>query len=542
MLEVFASRSGPPSLKINGRAYHSPFDPVREAERFLDTALGRGADASIVVVLGEGLGYLSRALRERSPSARVISLQYSPDLPLSPASPTDTWDPGRGDVADFLRARIGELDVEGLRIVEWPPAAQIFPEESRRIQASLQQVLRELNGSLVTTISAGKLWLRNCLANFLSMDSSLRGELCSRARPIIIAAPGPSLESAAPLLHELRSNADLWALPSSAPFLRSAGLTPDLLVMTDPGYYAVTHLQFDAPLCPVAMPLSAARGLWRLRRPGGEAPESAFTPLLLFQPGLIEETLLEEAGVRAPRTAPHGTVSATALDLALSSTTGPVIFTGLDMCTRDLASHARPNAFELYLLLRATRVEPYHGLSYRRNADQDAVPLEADRTARASRALRTYAGWFSTSAAGRRAYRLFPSAVDLPGLTSLDENSARRMLRECPPSIPGSRLSPDPGFPSREKRQRIVARILNRWLGLVSAGLEGARGAEGFTALGRHPSLLPLVYSLEARLLLETKRKARLGDASGARDSAVVLLESCRAFLETVGAKALHAA
>ncbi|HVO37896.1 MAG TPA: 6-hydroxymethylpterin diphosphokinase MptE-like protein [Spirochaetia bacterium] len=541
MLEVFASRAGPPSLKIDGRAYHSAFDPVREAERYLETALGAG-DASTVVVLGEGLGYISRAVRDRLPAARVISIQYSRDLPAPPAERADTWRPGAEEVSDFLRARLGELDVEGLRVIEWPPGARIFPEESRRVQTSLQQVLRELTGSFVTTVAAGKLWLRNCIANFLAMDSALQGDLCSRTRPIIIAAPGPSLETAAPLLLELRAKADLWALPSSAPFLKAAGLTPDLLVITDPGYYAVTHLQFDAPQCPVAMPLSAARGLWRLRRPGVTSPGGTFGPLLLSQPGLIEETFLKQAGLQAPRIAPHGTVSATALNLALASTTGPVIFAGLDMCTRDLSSHARPNAFELFLLLKATRVEPFHGLSYRRNADQDALPPEGNRAVRASRALRTYAGWFATASADGRAYRLFPSAVDLPRLAGLDEKGVRRMLSECTPSDPGNHLTPDPRFPSREKRRRIVAGILDGWVGIISAGLEAARGAEGFTALGRRPSLLELAYSLEARLLLETKRKARLGDASSARDSAVILLETCKGFLETVGAKALHAA
>ena len=81
-------------------------------------------------------------------------------------------------------------------------------------QENLQQLLLELNGSLVTTMGSGRLWMRNSLANFLAIDSALQGSPCSPRRPVVIAAPGPSLETAAPLLHELRSCFELWPLPS----------------------------------------------------------------------------------------------------------------------------------------------------------------------------------------------------------------------------------------------------------------------------------------------------------------------------------------
>ena len=300
MVEVFTSRSGSPSIRIDGVALHSPYDPAREAERFAEAALGPETP-STVVVLGEGLGYLTRWVRGVHPSARVLKVHYSEEISRSSSSVSeadgDTWHPGlRVSVGEFLASRIGELDVEGLRMIEWPPSARLFPGLSRTANEALQQCLRELNGSLVTTISVGRLWLRNCVANFLSLGEVFRGAPCSPQRSIVITASGPSLESAAPLLREVRADVDIWALPSSAPFLREAGLKPDLLVMTDPGFFAIHHLHHAMPDCPVAMPLSAARGLWRLAAQGSDRTRS----FLLEQPGLMEEVFLQALGIPAP--------------------------------------------------------------------------------------------------------------------------------------------------------------------------------------------------------------------------------------------------
>lgn len=377
MLEVFTSRSGSPSLKIDGVALHSPYDPAREAQRFAESSLGP-EPPSTVVILGEGLGYLTQWLSGAHPAARVLRVYYSTavfhsSLPL-PLRHVDSWHPELGvSLAEFLRVRMTELDVEGLRIMEWPPAARLFPEQSRAANESVQQCLLELNGSLVTTMSMGRIWLRNSVANFLSLADVLQGAPCSPERTVVITASGPSLESAAPLLRDVRDAVDIWALPSSAPLLATAGLKPDLLVMTDPGFYAIHHLHHAVPACPVAMPLSAARGLWDL---ASRSTDPALPlPFLLAQPGILEEIFVRALGIPAPTVAPHGTVAATAIDLARIFTKAPVILAGLDMCTKDVMSHARPNEFELFFHQRSSRISPYDNLWYHWSARQNAIRL-----------------------------------------------------------------------------------------------------------------------------------------------------------------------
>jgi hypothetical protein len=535
MIEVFTAKSGAPSLRIDGIALHSPYDPAREAERFVAESIG-GESPSTIVVLGEGLGYAAASAETRHPHARVIRVIYSREVFRAGHGDSGiAWSPG-GELglAEFLRRQIGELDLEGLRIIEWPPSVRLFPSQSRSANEAVRQVVQELNGSFVTTLSAGRLWIRNGIANFLALESTLVGELCAPERPVILAASGPTLENALPLIARVRPLVDLWALPSSCPALQCAGLSPDLIVLTDPGFYAMHHLRFAAAGCPLAMPLSAARGSWCL--PRGARTESGASSFLLGQPGFFEHALLQSLGVSAPLIAPHGTVAATALDLALVCTRAPVILAGLDMCSRDLALHARPGAFDLLLHLASGRLTPHHSLAFQRSESLLMQKVPGTDGARASLSLRTYAGWLAESihATSGRIFRLLPSPIRLDGMKELNAASLASVLGNATGEAGGPRLREHSGLPRGDQRRRILTGLLSRWMEELETARTTAAGPDGPAALGRSPSVLSMAYYIEPQLLIETRRKARHGDAAGARATAGEMLEGCAHFLRSL--------
>ena len=554
MIETFTAQSGALTARVDGIALHSPYDPAREARRFVEASLGHHAP-SAVVVLGEGLGYVSEAVESLYPGTRLIRIFYSKEVmtmgntrrrgagadasaAAGPGGSGAAWCPGRKDGLNvFLAASLGELDLEGLRLIEWPPSARIFPAVSRNANDSVHRLVQELNGSLATTLAAGRLWMRNAIANFIAIDSTLVGALCPADRPVLIAAPGPSLEDAASLIEEVRSRVELWALPSSSLLLRDRGLSADLLVMTDPGYYSLHHVQFSAPSCPLAMPLSAARGAWNLPWISGQEPPAA--PFLLAQPDFFEKALLEEAGLQTPLVVPHGTVAATALDLALASTGGPVIVAGLDMCTRDISLHARPNAFDRLLHLQSTRLSPHYSLSFQRAAAQRVEQVPGVAGVRASPSLRTYAGWFNDPRpdSAPRTYRLLPSRVPLQGMHTLDAASLRRLLAGGPEFPHGPRLSRNDAFPPRDERHLIISRLLKGWTDELARAHTTALTFERLDLLGHSPSLLSLAYHIEPQRLLEARRKSRQGDSSGALATAREMLEKCIDFLREISEK-----
>jgi hypothetical protein len=541
MFELFTARSGQPTARIGGRALHSPYDPVQEARRFVEQSFDEAP--ATVVVLGEGLGYTAACVRERFPDARLLLVYYSIEVhAASRTGGAPAWHPGLDlGLLDFLRGCLGELDMEGLRVIEWAPSAQIFPQASRAANQAVHQAAQELNGSFLTTVGAGRLWVRNSLANFLSLDTVLVGAPCGPSRPVLVAASGPSLEEAAPIIAGRRDDFDLWALPSACTALHAAGLEPDLVVLTDPGFYGMQHLRFAGARCPVAMPLSAARGSWAV--PGARPGERGLPVYLLSQPGLFETPLLERLGIDAPVVVPHGTVAATAVDLALAFTAGPVIVAGLDMCARDLAVHARPAEFDRLLHLAAGRLSPHEGLLYARAAAQQLRKAPGEEEARTSAQLRTYAGWFSGPTAGPtgRVYRLLPSPVSLDALQAVDAGSLGALLGDRATGSRGPALRLCSTLPDAAERRSAAARLLDGWKVELAAAGTAIAGPQGVTGLAGHPAALQLAWHIEPQMLVETRRAERRGEHALAETRATQMITGCLSFLERLATKALHA-
>ncbi len=385
-------------------------------------------------------------------------------------------------------------------------------------------------------VAAGRIWIRNSLANFLHVPRVLAGTLCAPGRPVVIAAPGPSLEEAGPVLSEARSLFELWALPSSCPFLMDSGLIPDLVVMTDPGFYSMHHLHFAAPPCPLAMPLSASRGCWSLPA-GGKHPGSPV--FLLEQPVLFEKALLEAAGVAAPIIPPHGTVAATAINLALAFTSGPVIVAGLDMAARDLRSHARPNAFDRLLHLQASRLEPHASLTFHRAAALGSTIGSSASGLRITPALHTYAGWFDADPGGAtgRVHRLLPSAVPIRSMSPLDARGLRELLSGMKATRRGTDLGTNPHFPSADERRGIASRLLKSWTSEIAAARESITGSGIATDLERFPQALAFAHFIVPRRLVDALKKSRLGQGTAAWNVVGEMLTECVSFLDALGEK-----
>lgn len=461
MLVRGTSRTGQPILLAEGRPLNSTYDPVHEAQRFARAALASGAPSPTVILVGAVMGYVEAAIAAQAGQARLLRIALSPDVAaFAPAAADDAaplWHPGSGEsLPAFLAKWLDESDLTGLRVVEWAPCTAAWPEEARRVQAAIRAFVDRLAASYATTATFGPLWLRNALANFVGLPALGSLAPAEAGEVVLIAASGPTLEEAMPSLTACRRRMRLWALPSSVRALAHAGLRPDMVVLTDPGLYALQHLPAGLGV-PIAMPLAASRGCRHF----------ADTALLFAQPCVFEKDLAEQiAPWPLPVIPPQGTVAASALGLAAALGYRTIVFAGLDFCYRDVVSHARPNLSEIYHASRACRLAPADGALY----GQAAEAAETDGAgARATAGLRAYAHWFATATlpAGVRVHRLIPSAVDVPSADPLDP-------RDLPALLPGA-VSPLPALRRivlRHDRGALARETLARW----SDELRQARG------------------------------------------------------------------
>lgn len=410
MERILPARSGVPTASVSDRFLHSAYDPDKEARRFAESLQPMGP-GTMLVLLGEGLGYLSIRVRSLYPDAVVLSVYFSEYLfqnrITSKESDVDSsWHPESSEsFSAFLRRRISDLSFPGLRVAEWAPAAEAYPDFMRLIKEQITQFGREVNGSLLTTRVFGKKWIKNSIRNYLDLGSLWR--LLELSGPVLIAASGPGLEDSLPFLSEYRERFTLWALPSAIDFLYRHGHRPDGIFMTDPGFY--TGLHFHGLLrrggkgeAPVFMPLSAFAGLRRTA-----------LPFAVFHQGTAIETLLLDGLLPAGGFIPsNGTVAGTAVETALSAGSGPVIAAGLDFSCRGWREHARPNAFDSIIETSGGRFSPQESLLFRRM--ELLYPDRLPHGFRSSPSLRTYAGWFRSREKKwqGRVFRLFPSPVD----------------------------------------------------------------------------------------------------------------------------------
>lgn len=533
MLDVRSARTGQKTAVLGGVWLHSRYDPEAEAARY--AAGVEGPAPSTLILLGGELGHVSRALLRRFPGSRLLEIFYDSEVfsaagPVLPHS-VRAWHPGSAEtLPEFLHRQVGELDAEGLKILEWPPTARACPEGSLEANRQVAQLLKELRGSLATTAALGRRWLANTFRNFVALEDVRPLPHWPGRRPVVIAASGPSLAEALPLIARHRSRLLLWALPSAAPALHAAGLTPDLVVLTDPGYFAVYHLHGALPEgTPLAMPVSAGPGAWRIG-----ARVSYFN-----QDTVFEREVLAAARVAGPTVLPSGTVSASALQLALGSTAGPVVFAGLDLAFRDVHSHARPNAVERLLVTGSSRLAPLHHRLFAHAAEQAPRILGAAGPgsrgpARSNLALDTYAGWFAQrrAAPGRALYRLAPSVVPLPGLAPLSEQGLSALCRDAGASASALSAPPRP-YPARAQRRAAALAILRSWIADMQAAAR-ALAAEPAGAVGGllgGTRLASLLYFCSAARAAELRRRLRLSGAAAAAPAARALLSESADFL-----------
>ena len=504
MVRIEHARDGSRIAAAGGIYLNSRYDPRQEAARFVERNFV-GEIPRTVLILGETLGYLSGAIQEKFPHSRCITVFYDSTLRES-ASPSgcESWHPGAvNSLSDFLSSILNEFDLQSFALVEWEPSARVYPEIAESSRVAVRRIVSLYNGNIGTTALFGRLWIRNTVRNFLSVGSV--ATLVDSPNPLVIAASGPTLADSLDILATNRQRFRLWALPSSIPALRNRGLKPDLLILTDPGFYSTLHLRplLEEPL-PVAMPYTATKDGWRV----------SSKTVLLNQGSFLENTFIAGIGVPHVKIEPNGTVAGTALLLALGHP-GPLVFAGLDFSERDLLSHVRPHSFDSYLEAQTTRFNPRHTTQFERVHGNS---LRSESTTSVG-PLNTYSHWFNMHAkvTGRVLHRLNPSSVDIEGMSPLD-NKAFATLCGKFNAQPGEGCGDGPRTPGLDEKKRFLRFALSDLSRKIELGRQNGTAAlpGPHVFLGDSPwSLVYQIATANLMKFLKSGNRSLFSDACG---------------------------
>jgi hypothetical protein len=228
--------------------------------------------------------------------------------------------------------------------------------------------------------------------NFFRNLTLLRRPILYRAMdmPIVITGAGPSLEAALPEIRAAREGIFVLAASSSLPALASGGVRPDMVVSTDGGGWALTHLYAAFRTNPAMLAMTLCAAL---------PSQCSALPLLPLNDGSLWQSMaLHSIGIPSVIVPQRGTVTASALELALVLGTGSIFLAGMDLAVKDMQSHARPNGFDYLFFGTASRLRPVYSQCFIRSGEM-----------RAGGSYGVYAAWFKNKIAS------WPARVFSPG-------------------------------------------------------------------------------------------------------------------------------
>ncbi|MGE3276414.1 MAG: 6-hydroxymethylpterin diphosphokinase MptE-like protein [Vicinamibacterales bacterium] len=330
-------------------ALHSRRAPLAAAHRRLDT-LPEPPD-QVLAIIGLAGGHLLDALEERGWSGQVLALEPLPDV--VEASLTEhrraVWcDTGRlvivrgpaFDAGPDARRMLAQLDQSPVVLVD-PVTARAEAAGTEAAQQSLARLWAAVQANAAARRENAPRYLLNTLANLRriaeSQDTGRLRDGC-KGLPAVLAAAGPSLDTALDTLTALRERAVLIAVDTAARPLLARGIEPDLIVALDPSDANARHLE--------RLPDNRA---WLVTE-GSVDPHAlrAFDGrLFTFQVSDHHPwPWLRDLGVERHTLRAWGSVLTAATDLALFMGCGSLIYVGADLAFPQGRPYCRGTAFE----------------------------------------------------------------------------------------------------------------------------------------------------------------------------------------------------
>jgi hypothetical protein len=375
-----AAGTGLPTVLVGEKFLHSRYDPAAEAEKYIKT-LNLDEKIRFFILIEPGLGYIIPVLRRLFPRAKIAALHVSDFFARSPgeaAEGASAWSPGSGlSPGEFLEKEIPDAGIGALKIVEWRPALAAYGAAYKDLLEGAVSFLRRADANARTVRGFGRRWFRNFFRNLSFLRVFFR--VIPGPLPWIITGAGPGLEEALPAIAAMRrEGAAVLAAASSFPALAAGGIQPDLVISADGGGWARFHLW-------EAVRRSAGRPFFLAAPLTAALPCQChgFPVLPLSDGSLWQEAVLEKLGIPRLVFPQRGTVTASALDLALHCTKGGVFLAGMDLANEDIKTHARPYALDRFRDEGATRLKPRYSRAFVRAGQISA-----------SGSHRVYAEWF----------------------------------------------------------------------------------------------------------------------------------------------------
>ena len=369
-----------PQADLLAAKLHSKYQPQAEADRYIE-ALNIRQDAGYFILIEPGLGYLVHALKNSRPEGKAVILHADScfrQTDICPGVPAWYPDSGTG-VQEFLENEIP--DTGSIQIIEWKHSVRVFGDVYLNLVRESTDFIKRAAASRRTSAAFGKRWVRNFFRNLIILNNTLLYKTTDM--PVLITGSGPSLEATLPKILECREGLFIIAASSSLPALASGGINPDMVISTDGGGWALLHLHACFRESPAFLPQSKKLAIALTAAIPSQC--SALSVLPISDGSLWQSMALNAVGVPSVYIPQRGTVTASALELAMVLSNGNIFLAGMDLSVNGIRSHARPYGFDHLFFGGASRFRPVYSQLFSRSSD-----------IKAGGSHDVYAAWFNS--------------------------------------------------------------------------------------------------------------------------------------------------
>ncbi|MFZ5639692.1 MAG: motility associated factor glycosyltransferase family protein [Bacillota bacterium] len=310
---------------------HSKYDPEKEARQFICSK--KIKDGDTVVVYGFGLGYhIKESLNCIGENGRAFviepnvglfkyALKYvNLNIFLSDKRLKIILENNLGAISKKLAGLMEEVQKKNGHLLVHRPSLEITPDYAD----FLKQLLLEWQVKQDTLIKFAGQLEENLIQN---MDLIRRLPGAARILhtinniPVLLVAAGPSLDKSIEYIRAIQDRCLVFSVGTALKPLLMHGITPDLVIITDPHPIVVKQIEGVSTKAPlIAFPTVHPAVL--AEYPG--------LKLIACQQGVDAiEKMAEETGEELISTG--GSVITAALDIAIRMGCNPVLFAGLDL-------------------------------------------------------------------------------------------------------------------------------------------------------------------------------------------------------------------
>lgn len=254
--EVIESRTGHKTVKVKDDSsrevfLHSKYDPIREAEKFIEQQSVYIEENNHILFYGVGLGYHIDVFKSKYPD-KFWSI-YEPDIGVFKIFMETrdffnlfNWkfkyiniEVSDEDRNVFL-ANFADLLHDGLAIVTLPSYENVYREAKAKFDSDFLDKIKNRKQSVMVEAAFAKRWVINSLMNlpytFTSQSMLTDYAYKFRDKPIIIVSAGPSLQHEYDNLRKIKEKglSYIFAVGSANKALINNNIYPDLVTSYDP--------------------------------------------------------------------------------------------------------------------------------------------------------------------------------------------------------------------------------------------------------------------------------------------------------------------